>query len=139
MKNNNLDYTKRDELIFGRQLEPDEMFGGVAHFGSGNYCAGPLLTIDKAKQLINDGFLDPEDVQNYNPTAKEFVDFCSQYPQVKMHGYVVSSQRDDCRVTIEGLECQNDITEQLIIDFSNKFNDADNFSVDENNLFCWWD
>lgn len=133
------DVKKRDELIFGRVLSDEEMLGGVAYFGEGNYCKGKPITIDMAIQLVNDKYLDPDEYQNNSPSVSELMELCSKYPQVKMEGYVVSPKRDDCRVSIDGLICRNDITEELITEFSNLCHDADDFYVGKDVLRSWWD
>ena len=132
-----LDYEKRDQIIFGKnRLKEYTNHGGVLHFGDN---INPSITIDTVKKLIDEGYLDEDSSQNYSPTAREFVKFCEKYPQVRMNGFVISPQRSDCDVVLTGLECDTDITLELILDFANNFHYADDFSVSEHWLYCWWD
>ena len=130
---------KRDQLIYGRTLNKDEVFGGIANFGVGSYNCGTPINISIAEQLVENGWLDPEDCQNASPSAGEFMQFCKQYPQVKLIGYTVVPERDDCRTSIEGLFCDHDITSELITDFSNLCHDANEFEVNGEILYAWWD
>ena len=124
------DYTKRDEMIFKNNNSTYEI-GGVRWFEE--------IDVDTAKQLIKEGFLDPNDRQNDSPTAAKFIKFCEKYPQVKMHGYVVSPGRSDTRVTIEGLVCKKDINNDLRTDFEIEFSNADDLDCNTTSLYCWWD
>jgi hypothetical protein len=64
------------------------------------------------------------------------------YPEVRAHGYVVSPDRDDYRVTIEGLECPEfKLTEDsfgLYINFVKLCRHADELEINSE-LYSWWD
>lgn len=130
---------KRDQLIYGRILQPDEVFGGLASFSIGLYACGTPINVSIAEQLVENGWLDPEDRQNNSPSAGEFIKFCKQYPQVKLIGYTIVPERDDCRTSIEGLFCDHDINQDLISAFSELYYDADEFEVNDETLYAWWD
>ena len=123
---------ERELLIFGRAYDPENYkYGGINRF--------EFMDPATAKDLIRRGFLDPEETQNWSPTAKEFVDFCHDYGSGwTLHGYVVSPERADCRVTIEGISCDRDLDRQEIVDFVEMFRGADEFSVDHG-AYCWYD
>lgn len=91
------------------------------------------------KQLIKAGFLDPKSTQNYSPTAEEFVAFMERYPQFKAHGYIVSLERDDARITVEGIHgTVNDLEEAC--SFANAFHYADEFiMMPRGYARVWWD
>jgi hypothetical protein len=124
--------TKRRAEILG--IPDDYPFGGIRKFKN--------ATAEQIKTLIDENFLAPSDTQNDSPTAKEFLEFMEEYPEVKAHGYVVSPDRDDYRVTIEGLECPEfKLTEDsfgLYIDFIKLCRHADEFEIDSC-LYSWWD
>ena len=131
-----LDYEKRDQIIFGKnRLDEYANHGGVLNFGDDEY---PALDINTVKKLIEEGFLD-DSSRDYDPTLRDFVEFCEHYPQVKMNGFAVSPERSDCAVVLTGLECDENITMELLLDFANNFHYADDFSVSMNWLYCWWD
>ena len=69
----------------------------------------------------------------------EFREFLIQYPKFKAHGYIVTPDREDFRVSLEGLEVEEDLTTEEILAFSNKFHNADEFTVTNNYARCWWD
>ena len=128
MKDLNQNWKERDTIIFGNSLE--EKYD-IKSFSK--------LSVEKAKELLDKNFADPDDAQNDAPTFQEMIDFCTKYPQVKMHGYAVNISRSDYRVTIEGLEYNGIVSKELMIEFTNLFRDADDFNVQENELFCWFD
>ena len=93
------DFNKRDSLIFGN--DKTEYFGGIESFG---YQDHKGISYTTAEELMELGFLDPNDRQNSAPTAEEFVNFCKKYSQYESEliGYAVAPRREDCRVSIEG-------------------------------------
>lgn len=97
------------------------------------------LSIEQLKALEKEGLLDLEDSQNCSPTIKEFMEFMEEYPQVKAHGYIVSPKRDDCRISLEGLICNENITDELLFQFANGFHSADEFEISKEFLRVWWD
>ena len=90
------------------------------------------------RELLNKGLADPEDQQNYAPTLNEICRFCEQHPEFTIHGYVVSRERDDARVTAEGIE--TDHLETAVEDLM-MFRFADDFRIDtdEGSFYCWYD
>lgn len=126
----NKDYLERDKIIFGNN--PVEYLGGCARFDE--------LSVDKLQKLIDNKFACLDDAQNNSPTIREFLKFGNKYPDTTFHGYVISHDRDDYRVTIEGLTLKSNITPKTLTDFSNLFYEADDFIVDSNGvLYCWYD
>jgi len=122
---------KRDELIFGEPMNWDKH--DIVYYS--------CMDVGTLTQLISLGFADPEMTQNDSPTIEEFVEFMTRYPSCVAHGYVVSPNRDDCRVSIEGLVCSEDlVTNDMLYDFVGSFRCADEFTVSkEDGLYCWWD
>jgi len=84
--------------------------------------------VNQIKALLEEKFLDPEESQNSAPFAKEFYAFLQDHPVFLAHGYVVNHPRKDYQVAIEGLEGES---------FSSE--DADEFSLTENEAYSWWD
>jgi hypothetical protein len=127
----NKNYAKRDEIIFGKALEDNDYMGGIKVFGD--------LPHDKLQQLLDLDFADPDDAQNASPTIGKFLEFLKKHPEVKTHGYVVAPERDDYRVTIEGIHYEGTISEELRKDFKDLCKGADEKVIGKKKLFCWWD
>lgn len=132
MINLNLDYNKRNQIIFGDDnVEPKLWLGGTRHFDK--------LNLTQLKELINNNFIDLEDAQNLSPTVQDFLEFMEQHPNVLAHGYAVSHNRDDYRVSLEGLSFKGKVTKKLLKDFVCLCRLADEFVMDDNTLYSWWD
>lgn len=132
MKELNKDWKKRDSLIWGDK--PPHYIGGVAYF---------VITPNTLEVLIEEGFANPEEKQNDSYTIEEFLKFCNKYPgyDLTLHGYAVSQDRPDYRVTIEGIEYLSDIPiyKKLQDEFESWFDGADDFICDSRQLYCWYD
>ncbi len=75
--------------------------GGIALFA--------FLPLDTLTTLIKEGFADENVQQNWTaPTTRQFVQFMTQHPGFTASGYVVEEAREDCRVTITGLDIRGD-------------------------------
>ena len=94
------------------------------------------ISLDMIDKLIAAGFMDPAQTQNDSPTVAEFREFMAEADNadVRAHGYVISPDRDDARVSIEGLEYHGRADDDLMFDFISAFHHADEFG-----LRCWWD
>jgi len=128
--NLNSDYEKRNKIVFGKNI-PTEWLGGVEHFEN--------LTLKQFESLVDNRFIDLEDVQNLSPSAGDFLEFMRSHSKVTAHGYVVSHERQDCRVSIEGLSYKGKVSKNLLLDFVHLCREADEFVADDNHLYSWWD
>jgi hypothetical protein len=113
MENNfsfNLDYTLRDRLLrIYPQWDRDDN-DGIASFD-------PL---DHARLvvLISLNFVDPHSCQNQSPRVQCFLEFLHKHPSARALGYAVSPQREDYRVSIDGLVIPPEgITDEALLDF----------------------
>ena len=106
---------------------------------SGGCCNFKGLTLDKLSLLLDEGFADPEEQQNSAPDTMEFKSFLEKYPQVTLHGYMVSPERDDYRMSIEGLEYNGAVSREMLDDFIAMFRFADEFEFENDYLYCWFD
>lgn len=134
MFNNNLDYKRRDELIFGDACPPEEQWaGGIRRFS---------ISPSTLKQLLEERFINPEDSQNDSPTAREFSEFfqfVSDPEEWRANGYAVSHDREDYRVSIEGCESNCNLSSDDLIAFTKLFRSADEFELEPNRAYCWFD
>ena len=120
---------QRDNIIFGNR-DTKAYMGGIRHFEN--------LSLDKLEELINGNFIDISDRQNAAPTIKEIYGFMKKYPAYTAHGYAVTVERDDYRVSLEGVSKERgaDSSEELA-DFTELFEHADEFSTSP--MYCWFD
>lgn len=123
--------TERDRIIFGEGFNESKYRGGVRRFEK--------LGLKELEKLFEGGFIDPNGTQNYSPTAEEFYEFIKRHPLFTAHGYTVSPERTDCRTTIEGIEYDGAVTMEMVIDFTDLCNGADEFTVGLDHLYCWYD
>jgi hypothetical protein len=72
------------------------------------------LPIEKAEQLLAERFLDPDEGQEFSPPALVFLDFMRRFPGVTAHGYLIGPDREDYRVTIEGVAYQGPISAAML-------------------------
>lgn len=126
----NKDYKRRDSIIFGRYCKELYKFGGIRHFEG--------LDVIRLKMLLDENFIDPGDRQNLAPSVKEIYEFMKMYPSYKAHGYAVSIDRDDYRVSIEGVEkgSPEDSLKEYI-EYMQLFRYADEFN--NGTMYCWFD
>jgi hypothetical protein len=124
----NQDQAMRDSII---GIKNPEYFGGCEHYSG--------LTLEQLDKLIDNRFIDLSDRQNDSPTAQEFYEFIKDHPEVKAHGYVISKDRNDYRVSIEGLEFDGVVSKTTMSDFVKLCRHADEFTCEQNKLRSWWD
>ena len=102
-------------------------------------CQFKGINPETLQELLDLKFADPSDNYNDCPTFGEFLDFMKAYPGYTAHGYATSHLRDDYRVTIEGLMKDGESTKEEIIDFVREFKFADEFEIEDDYVYCWYD
>ena len=132
---------EREQMVFGRPYNPK-------NYECGGVCRFDYLDVDTAEKLMSLGYVDPEGTQNCSPTAEEMINFCAAYRTTNdadpglfyLHGYVVSPERGDCRITFEGVASDTELTAEEALDFVQAFRDADNLQFGINQpAYCWYD
>jgi hypothetical protein len=114
---------KKGDMLYGWS-------GGTRHIQK--------VPVEVIELLIRKGYLKRDENQNQSPTTDEFLRFMKQWRRYKVlaHGYEVSKERNDCRVTIEGLETDMRPGDELFDAAWLEFN----HSADENGFYySWWD
>jgi hypothetical protein len=92
------------------------------------------------QMLIDEGYVNTEDAQNYAPSIKTFVDYVGRMGSgATLHGYAVSASRPDCRVSIEGCTIRRSLSDAEQSEFLRMFRDADELDVEDNYARCWFD
>ena len=129
------DVSRRDEILFGG-FQEEKYCGGIRRFEG--------LSASKLRQLVEEGFADPEDKQNYAPTLMEFLRFAEEHTHVTFSGYAVHPEREDYRVSVDGMEMITmDVREAS--DAINFLRGADEFDSEFQpdgltaTISAWWD
>jgi len=116
------------------------LFGEAGPTYSGGTCPFAGIDFYALDMLIQMGVIALDECQNNSPTVQEFKAFLSEHPEFQAHGYAVSAERKDYRVTLEGL-AGTASNMQAALAFSQFFNNADVCRVDQQTLECrsWYD
>jgi hypothetical protein len=124
---------ERDVLIFGEKTPNwSKCKGDVIRFQN--------LALSELETLVKKGYIELDENQNDSPSTEEFLEFMRQYPATLGHGYVVAPDRDDERVTLEGIAVQRaDVTPELFRAFVQLCRCADEFTDNDGGLYAWWD
>jgi hypothetical protein len=132
----NRDWQRRNTILqpFLRTDGPFAEFDGAADiiFFQG-------VPVGVVGQLLEERYLDPDRRQNDSPTSSEFFAFLRRHPEVLAHGYATSIEREDYRVTIEGVSYRGTVSGSLRRDAEQLFRGADEFRLEANGLFVWFD
>lgn len=105
-----------------------------------DYAHFSRMTPETARKLLNAGYADPEESQNGSPTFGEMTAFCERHPGFTLHGYVIGNDRDDARVTAEGVQGTAQNIEAML-DFVETFRCADDCDLNHEtrDCYCWYD
>ena len=102
------------------------------------------MTLSVLNELIDNNFVNLDEKQNNAPTVGEFRDFLLKHKdkEIYLHGYMVSPNREDYRISVEGLEAplsrtgdDMDFTDEIYQAFCN----ADVIDFRGCKFFCWYD
>ena len=106
----------------------------------GGTCRFKNLCYNRLKKLIELGYIRENNNQHdfSNLKAKHYLEFLRTHRKFKAHGYIVSNERDDRRITIEGLDGWN-VSDQDIIDFEDFQSCADNCYATNKRCYSWHD
>jgi hypothetical protein len=115
--------------------DSSKWFGGVRYY--------KLMPVEVLKKLIELDFADPEERQNCSPSIMSIVEFMERWPNfVFAHGYAVSDQRDDYRISVEGVEGiipkGMDSDADFRTDFIQFWTGADELELNNNGHFRVW-
>lgn len=124
---------RREQLIYGRSYDKrNYSHCGVSHFEE--------ISVETAKQLLAEGFLDPNENQNGSPTAKEMIDFACAGTDEWIwffYGYTVAPFRDDCRVAFEGMGAYVLPTPSRLEAFLRMHSKNAYILVEQEGMACW--
>lgn len=72
----------------------------------------------------------------HNPNLKKMLEFSSNIPQARFHGYAVAPWRSDSRVEILGLHIEGEFDDNSILFFQKTFSDASVVEANRRRLYC---
>lgn len=126
----NKDYHLRDSIV-GIEFDWTNKQNDIAYFAN--------LDVRTLEKLITNDFIDPNDAQNEAPDVRDIFKFMSNYPQVLASGYLVGPNRDDYRISIDGLKVPNKyVSAEVKSQFLKFCSNADELDKDHD-LMSWWD
>jgi len=128
MYNLNKDHQRRDEIIDSKNKK---YIAGIKKFEN--------LSLEKLELLIKENFLSLSDKPNYCPKAEDIYNFVKNNPDFKTIGYAVSPDREDYRVSLNGVELKRSPTKDEIIDFVNVFRLASSFKCNSKTCYAYFD
>ena len=127
----NRDVVARDNVLFGEH-NPDDYHGGIRRFAE--------MDLEELRIMFAGRWIAPDEAQNFSPTAQQILEFMEEYPSYLTYGYAVSADRDDYRITLEGVFKRSGYTsEEELQDFTNLFRHADEFYAGRDGMYCWYD
>lgn len=131
----NFDANEREQIVFHRDYDPKPYQQGC---GIVRFKNVPLSDI---KTLVEKGYLNPDEEMDRGARAQDFINFVEEHgPEYwTFHGYVVSPDRFDKRVTIEGIKSQGYLIKDDLIDFLFEFRMADELDFEDGIAYCWYD
>lgn len=125
----NTDSNARDIIIDENSSMEHCYLGGVKHFSD--------LNAETLRRLVTEKFANPEDRQNNSPELGEFLEFGESHEGCLFHGYVVSIDRGDYRVTIDSVSIPAQYSDD--IDRLEWKKTADDVSERSGYIELWWD
>lgn len=123
----NKDEKRRNEILAPYTITPGAFF----YFQN--------LPPEVLETLIAEQFADPEINQNDSPTIGEFLAYMKEHPGCNCHGYAVSIDREDYRVSLEGLDQRSNLSHEAEIHFLKFCHGADEINTESEGYHAWWD
>jgi len=116
-----------------------ELMGISAKYSGGIYSFRDM-SVGTFDALLKNGFIDLYGRLYWSPTIAQFRVFAEKYKDEDMRftGYLVSPDREDYRVSIEGIVA-NSLNQQFMQDFKMLFMMADEFECRDGYQRCWFD
>ena len=125
----------------------EKSFGGVIRFDN--------LTVEQLEEISKVEGVNLYDKQNGAPTLKQFLKFGENVTRFSLlnldgelyyEGYLVDADRNDSRITIDGIVIKNvsvkedpEDLDELKSDFKRFARRADELEIEDNYMRAWWD
>lgn len=127
---------EREQLLFGKKYN-------INNYRLGGVCGFDKVPAETMRKLIDEKYADPEETQNESPSIQEFLDFIEAREDPDnwyLHGYAVSPERDDVRVSVEGIGSYAPVSAEDLVDFVKLCRYADELDcTTDNPAYCWYD
>jgi hypothetical protein len=94
------------------------------------------ITREQLEALLHENLIDPDEQQNDSPTVKDFLEFLKRNPSFYAIGYIISPNRPDYRISIDGVEAKS-CTKAELVNFRKIFRKADLYI--EKPPHAWYD
>ena len=112
-----------------------------AFSGGVEYCE---LTVAQLTRLLEIGFVSLSYKFNQSPTVETFYEFGKRAEEcgatVVYEGFLESKARENAKLVIDGVKVKNfSGSSELVLDFSQTFHDADEFTAKTGLLRAWYD
>ena len=124
----NKDQKRRDEIMC---FDEPKYVGGLERFEE--------LKAEQLETLIKEGFVNSTDAKKSSPTTQEYLDFMKANEGVWAHGFVITADRDDCRLVIDGLLFLDKSSDELKENFKKFCEKADDLKIEKDELYGYWD
>ena len=129
-----------DPFPYNRDHEArDELVGLDVRWGVDDVGGTISIEVDAAtvEDLLEAGFLDPYMSQNLGASAWEIFQFMCDHPASFAMGYVVSPDREDYRVTIDGIFANGPVDADRLRELCKDAEEAEVRPGEGGG--CWWD
>lgn len=127
----NTDINTRDQLIFGEDYDKSKYYGGIRLFEN--------MTSDTMQKLLDQKFAQEDDAQNDMPCIKELMEYASNHKNVTFNGYAVTADRNDYRISVDVIRQDFENPKTEILDFTEHFRHADEFQINAESGYAWYD
>lgn len=149
--NEEADFPRLSEEAYSKILSiihpTKKSFGGIIRFNN--------LTVEQLEEISKVEGVDLYDKQNEAPTLKQFLEFGENVTRFSLlnldgelyyEGYLVDADRNDSRITIDGIAIKNvsvkedpEDLDELKSDFKRFARKADELDIEDNYMRAWWD
>jgi hypothetical protein len=126
-------------MEYNRDIKRRQEITGFSEPAGDDVIYFEMMTAQTLRQLIDEKFADPEVSQHDAPSIEDICKFLEENEGFTAHGYLVGIDRDDYRVSIEGVEFQGIYSTAALKAFIQLFRFADELEVDDQYLRCWYD
>jgi len=117
----------------------NDIFSGSKPKYAGGIALFSCLALETIEILITEKYADLNDAQNDSPPLASQLRFMRDHPGFTANGYAVEAARDDCRVTVTGLDFDGYHSKKVLAEFKKFSTNASEKTIAPYLLSCWWD
>jgi hypothetical protein len=122
-----------NKVLREQLLEPyvETQFGDICYFRG--------VPLEMLQKLIEARFVELGPWNSCPGVGNGFLPFMRRHPEFQAHGYLVPWERRDSRITVEGIEKMGPLSLEELVDFADKFREADEMQIRTDYARCWYD